>query len=336
MLTVLDHVPGGFLGASARDLHCILPGPTLIELPGRRAEPLFVSILLHGNEDAGLTAMQSVLAQHSCSLPRALALFVGNVSAAAAGVRRLSHQPDYNRIWPGTDSHGSEEHGMLTQIVQRLRDRHVFASIDVHNNTGTNPHYACVNRLDDRFLHFATLFSRTVVYFRRPLGVQSAAFAGLCPAITVECGKPGNAAGAAHAAEMIEAALNLSEFPQHRIRRQDVDLYHTVGVVKVARDASFSFDVRQTDVRFAPRLERLNFCDLAPGTVLAELAPGCQRGIEVWGEQDEDLTDHFLARHGELVLIRREVTPAMLTADERAVRQDCLCYFMERLELPAA
>ena len=55
----------------------------------------------------------------------------------------------------------------------------MFASIDIHNNTGLNPHYGCVNRLDPPFLHLATLFSRIVVYFKRPLGVQSAAFASV-------------------------------------------------------------------------------------------------------------------------------------------------------------
>lgn len=335
MLKLLDQMPDGFLEVSARELHRILPGPTLIELPGRRPEPLFVSILLHGNEDAGLKAMQSVLSRLANRLPRALALFVGNVTAAAAGVRRLAAQPDYNRIWPGTEEPDSGERRMMAQIIERLRRQGVFASIDVHNNTGTNPDYACVNRLEDRTLHFATLFSRTVVYFRRPLGVQSMAFAELCPAITIECGKPGNTSGEAHAAELIEAALHLSEFPHHPARRQDVDLYHTVGVVKVRPEATFHFDAPGADIRFPAQLERMNFRDLPPGTLLAELAPGCERGIEVWGERDEDLTSTFLERQGDRVHITRGVTPAMLTLDERAIRQDCLCYFMERLELPS-
>ena len=35
MLTILDHIPTGLLEAHARDLHTILPGPTLIHLEGQ-------------------------------------------------------------------------------------------------------------------------------------------------------------------------------------------------------------------------------------------------------------------------------------------------------------
>ena len=61
-LTRLDQLPPGCLTVRAVDLWRIAPGPTLIHLAGRRAEPLFVSILLHGNEDVGLHAVQWLLA----------------------------------------------------------------------------------------------------------------------------------------------------------------------------------------------------------------------------------------------------------------------------------
>jgi succinylglutamate desuccinylase len=332
MLTVLERVPEGFLAATARDLSRVLAGPTLIHLPGKRPEPLFVSVLLHGNEDTGLAAMQRVLARHAGQLPRALSLFVGNVAAAAAGVRRFDQQPDYNRVWPGSAEPSTPERAMMGEIVEDMRRRRVFASIDIHNNTGLNPNYSCINVLDDAFLHLATLFSRTVVYFRRPLGVQSAAMARHCPAITVECGKPGNVGNEARASELVEAALALSGFPEHPVAKHDVDLYHTVAVVKVPREVTFAFDGRAADVRFSSALEQMNFRDLAPGTVLAEASSSVARALEVWGEDDSNLTDVFLQRDGAALRIKRAVTPSMLTLDERAVRQDCLCYFMERLE----
>ena len=99
MLTTSTGLPDGFLSARTAEMHRVLPGPTLIHLPGRRTEPLFVSVLLHGNEDTGLKAVQSVLAAHKHrELPRAVSLFVGNVQAAAAGQRPLPTQPDYNRV----------------------------------------------------------------------------------------------------------------------------------------------------------------------------------------------------------------------------------------------
>ncbi|MGK6308603.1 hypothetical protein [Variovorax sp. DT-64] len=75
MLQQLHHLPSGFATTSSRDLHRVLPGPTLIHPPGEAQPPLFVSILLHGNQDVGLHALQSVLAKHAAKpLPRALSI----------------------------------------------------------------------------------------------------------------------------------------------------------------------------------------------------------------------------------------------------------------------
>src|SRR5690348_11078871 len=95
-LTIRQDLPAGFLDCSARDLHLLLDGPTLIELEGVRAAPLFASILLHGNEDSGLGAVQRVISRYARKpLPRSLMLLVGNVEAAAQGLRRLERQLDY-------------------------------------------------------------------------------------------------------------------------------------------------------------------------------------------------------------------------------------------------
>ena len=64
MLSILDHIPDGLLDVEPTGLFRILQGPTLIHLPGLRREPLLVSVLLHGNEDTGLSAAQAVLGRH--------------------------------------------------------------------------------------------------------------------------------------------------------------------------------------------------------------------------------------------------------------------------------
>ena len=50
--------------SSASDLWRHLPGPSLFQLPGRHEPPLFISVLLHGNEDTGWRAVQTVLRRH--------------------------------------------------------------------------------------------------------------------------------------------------------------------------------------------------------------------------------------------------------------------------------
>ena len=178
-LTVLDALPEGFLDCSPRDLHRLFSGPTIIELPGRRQPPLFVSVLLHGNEDSGLEAVQRVLrARAGHTLARGLVLLIGNVAAAREGVRRLTGQPDYNRVWPGTLDHiGTPEAKAMAQAHELMLSRPVFAAIDLHNNTGLNPHYSVVCSLDARTLHLATLFTRTAVWFAGMPGTQTASLA---------------------------------------------------------------------------------------------------------------------------------------------------------------
>ncbi len=65
MLRVVNEVPDAFLTARSIELKNLLRQPTLIHLSGRRPEPLFVSILLHGNEDVGLRAVQACLPHQS-------------------------------------------------------------------------------------------------------------------------------------------------------------------------------------------------------------------------------------------------------------------------------
>lgn len=332
MLTVYHRLPDGLLQLPATRLHEVLPGPALIHLGGRRAPPLFVSVLLHGNEDTGWLAVRTVLHKYATiGLPRSLSLFIGNLDAARKSLRRLDGQPDYNRVWPGASETGTPEFGMMKQVVQDMANRGVFASVDIHNNTGLNPHYACVNKLDAEFLHLATLFSRTVVYFIRPLGVQSAAFAELCPAVTLECGKSGSAGSVEHAADFLEACLNLSEFPVHAVAQQDVDLFHTVATVRVPESLSFGFGAQGLDIDFVPDLDHLNFRELERGALFGQTRGGSEACLLAVDESGCDVGARLFDCGGGQIRLKKSLMPAMLTRDERVIRQDCLCYLMERL-----
>jgi len=331
MLTVLDAIPSGFTEADATDLHRLLPGPTLIHLAGRRPRPLFVSVLLHGNETTGLLALQRLFeGLRGQELPRALSLFIGNVQAARHGLRRLDGQPDFNRIWRGGPL---PEHTVARQVLDAMRDRQVFAAIDVHNNTGLNPHYACVNRLDQGFLHLARLFSRTVVYFIRPNSVMSMAFAELCPAVTIECGQPGQPHGVDHVLEFVDAALHWSEIPHQPLPAKEIDLFHTVATVTIPEGVHFGFD-GEVDLCLVPQLDHLNFRELPSGTPIAQVRRSGRDIIQAWDEQGREQTGrYFEVRDGELHTTR-PVMPSMFTLDERVIRQDCLGYLMERYPMP--
>ncbi len=336
MLTTLEQIPQGLLELEAEQLHTLLSGPTLIHLQGRRRDPLFVTVLLHGNEVTGWQALRDTVKKYQQrGLPRSLSFLVANVSAAADSVRHLPGQPDYNRIWSGGDG---PEHKMMMEVVGQMRQRGVFASVDIHNNTGRNPHYGCVNVLESRHLHLATLFSRMVVYFTKPSEVQSIAMSKLCPAVTVECGKLGEPHGVEHAREFLASCLNLSEIPSHPIAHGDLDLFHTVATVKIPNHIRFGFgDYGHTDgsldLCLAEDLDQLNFQEIPAGTSFGEVCSDRVDHFEVWNESGEDVGDHFFSVEDGELRTERTVMPSMLTLDEEVIRQDCFCYLMERLSL---
>lgn len=335
LLDIIKHIPAGFIEADATHLCDILSQPTLIHLQGRRKEPLFISILLHGNETTGLHAVQALLKKYQQQeLPRSLSIFVGNIFAAKQCQRHLPGQPDYNRVWPGCGIPVSPETEMMQQLINEMQRLKVFASIDIHNNTGINPHYACINVLDDGFFHLATLFSRTVVYFTQPLGVQSLAFSPLCPAVTIECGKVGQKYADTHAMEFINAALHLSEIPIHAFPVHDIDLFHTIAIVKVPAEASFSFDNKDNDICLDNDLDHMNFRELDKGTRLGRLCSSQTQRLEAWDNQGKDIGDEIFSYEHQEITVRKPVMPSMLTLDEEVIRQDCLCYLMERVKVP--
>jgi hypothetical protein len=332
MLNEIEHLPDGLLEAPVESLAELLGGPTLIHLPGRRPEPLFVTVLAHGNESTGFYALQALLQKYrEQTLPRALSIFIGNVTAASQGQRFLDGQADYNRVWPGTGQADAPEAQMMQQVVDSLRTRKAFASIDVHNNTGINPHYGCINRVDNQFLHLASLFSRTVVYFIRPLGVQSMAMSYVCPAVTIECGKPDHEYGMAHARDYMDACLHLSELPQHPVASHDVDLFHTVATVKIPADVSFGFGEEANDLQLNGNLDHLNFRELPAGTELGRIRSGAAVRLEVSDDNNQSVYDRYFRIADNALLTARPLMPSMLTLDVRIIRQDCLGYLMERL-----
>lgn len=329
-LDIRSDLPGGFESARASELYRVLARPTLIHLPGRRPEPLFVSVLLHGNEPVGLQAVQGLLADwRGRRLPRALSVFVGNVQAARVGRRRLPGQPDYNRIWGGDRL--TPESRLAAQVTEEMARRRVFACVDLHNNTGLNPHYAIVAELDHRHLQLATLFDRTVVYATTPVTTCTYAFSRLCPSVTVECGLPGEPAGVTHAREFVAACLHLEHLSPDPVAEHDMDLYHTVAILKVPEDVTFGFGREGVDLDLVAGLERCNFRELPAGTVLARVRPGSRARLVAWDESGHDATERFLECQDGTIRLRRAVTPAMFTPREEIIRLDCLGYLMERL-----
>jgi len=331
-LTEYDSVPEGLLQCSATQLHQVLSGPSLIRLPGLQRPPLFVSVLLHGNEATGWDAARQLLLKYQAqSLPRSLWLFIGNVVAARDGLRHLSGEEDFNRIWKVETSRlGNGLHPLAQQLFDALQAEDLFAAVDIHNNSGKNPHYACVNSLKQPYLQLALLFSRTVVYFIKPDTVMSMAMSSRCPAVTVECGQPGQAGGLEHALNFLQACLQLPAFASHPAMTQQLEVFHTVAIVKLRDGISVGFGDEAVACNLIPNIDRLNFSELPVGTALARVREADLQPFIVSDEKGEDVSARFFEVKDHWILTRTAVMPSMLTLERDIIQQDCLCYLLER------
>jgi len=331
-LQQFNELPEGFLNVKAQDLHTILERPSLIHLPGKNPRILFISTLLHGNETTGLYAIQKLLQQYlQTQLPRSISVFVGNIKAAQAGVRRLEQQVDYNRIWPGSAQPYLAEAHLMQQVTDIMREKDVWASVDIHNNTGKNPHYSCINKLQKEFICLAGLFSDTLVYFTSPKGVQSSAFAELCPSVTLECGLSGEETGIDHAVNYLQKVIKMSDAMDCNI--EHLNLYHTVVRVKIPEGYSFGFEDDAT-INLLPEIEAYNFSELKAGTELAFVEPDSSAYLQAFDDDEREVGRDFFEYPKNKIVLKKSVMPAMLTMNTQVIRQDCLCYLMERMELP--
>ncbi len=332
-LTELDHLPAGLLEQPASALHRQLDGPTLITLRGQRKQPLVVSVLQHGNETTGWEAVRRLLKSHYefDELPRTLVILLGNPLAAKHRLRHLDDQPDFNRCWPGGNGVDREYLGLFRRIHDRLLQLRPMACIDIHNNTGLNPHYAAVNRIRSDYLRLASLFSSKVVYFTMPGGTLSHSMSEFCPAVTLECGQAGEIHGTDHSMAFLETCLHLEELPLAPLDADEVHLFHMVSTVTVREDLLFGFGAAPADLVLRENLDQFNFCELPAGTSFGDLREGVAQPLLAVDTEGKDVTDRYFRFDQCEVRTLRDVMPSMLTQDRRVIRQDCLCYLMERI-----
>ncbi len=325
-LSLFDDAPCGLENVAADDIGALLDGPTLIALKGARPQPLFISTLLHGNETTSWHVVREIIRRaRRAVLDRSVLLFVGNIPAATANRRYLPGQPDYNRIWSGGDR---PEHALAAEVLAVVQAAAPFAVIDIHNNTGRNPLYSCVSRIEPPHLHLASLFSSVAVYYTNPGSALSVACAPLAPSIAIECGMPGDAAGVESATRLVFEAMRVENWCADFGVAHHLQLYHTLGRIILEDGVSFSFDNSPADVMLPSAFEDWNFRSAEIGGVWAR-SPRRSSPLRVIDETGADITGRFFShQNGETRLITA-ATPAMLSTNAENARLDCLGYLME-------
>ncbi|GJM08498.1 MAG: hypothetical protein DHS20C11_07740 [Lysobacteraceae bacterium] len=324
---IVDEMPDGLTRQPANQLYRELGGPTLFKLAGVNPQPVFVSVLQHGNEWTGWDAIRSVLDQFEV-LPRTLWLLVANPLAARYGLRRLAGQHDMNREWPG----GNADTPMVrafADIVEQARQADVFASVDLHNTSGRNPPYGAVTSLHSMSLSLARQFDPRIIYFKTPVGTQTGAFSQICPSITLECGMSGNPEGYARSVAFLKWLLHRHSL-DHREARDSV-VYQTVARLMIDPAVEFGFGTN-APLSLDHHLDSLNFVDLPKGFELAKWdGPG--EPMIALDSNDVDVTREYLSYTGQTVALGSKAVPLMFTCDARVVRQDCLGYLMRQMPL---
>ncbi len=127
--------------------------------------------------------------------------------------------------------------------------------------------------------------------------------------------------------------MHLTELSKQPVHPQDINVYHIVAQVKVNQDVSFGFDNRQADFLLDREIERMNFTEIPAGTQLGEINNNISMPITAKNEKGQKVTENFFSIRDNSLHITKKIMPAMFTLDENVIRQDCLCYLMEKVEL---
>ena len=352
-LKKFEAIPPGLLDAESEQLWALLGGPALLHLrSGHGASPerpgaLFVSVLLHGNETSGWYAVRRLLRELAAP-PRDLLLLIGNVEAAASGVRTLPGQQDFNRMW-------QEPQGIAREVLQHLAEIPLLAVVDLHNNTGRNPHYSVLTDFSAGSRGLAALFGDTAVYIEEPATVLTRAFSPHTPNVALELGPVADKEAARRGYEYLRGLLHSDGIPE--APKGNTQLFRTLARVHLRDSTRFAFSNRESSSIPADWLRRANASesDVAPpcrandldlvlddaieASNFARLPAGTLFGVTAHGQTPEVLdNDHrmvtgdFFEVRGGRIALRHPVVPAMYTTDPNVVRQDCLCYFMEPVD----
>jgi succinylglutamate desuccinylase len=330
-LTILKTIPKELLSCRIENLNEVLTGPTLLDIEGESEQTLFISTLLHGNETTSFLVLQKWLLQFQKTKPsKRLLIFLGNIAAAVRGLRQLPDGPDYNRIW---ESGPWPEHNLASEVFIYAKQFPLFANIDIHNNTGKNPFYACINVLSEEAIKLANLFSKKVVYFTEPSQVQSMAFAELCPSMTIEAGLPGNEVATNEVIRVLDCLMRRQSFHELSIDR-DVQIYHTFGRIKIAHHASVDFEYSQdsqAELSFDCSLDDKNFEILPINSRLGFIKN--PQVLTVIDNRGEEITDEIFSFNAGEIRTKQIIIPSMFTKNITIMKDDCLGYIMERMKI---
>ena len=313
---IRERIDEQLLGIEAHELHRYLSRATVFDLSQSAVRPFFVSTLLHGNETSGWNATRRFITDFPDA---SFVLFVGNVDAAAVQMRHLADEADFNRIWrqqPWSDA--------INQLLERFNP---WCGVDIHNNSGPNPHYSVVTDHRASTLALAALFSKKVIFTDHTLDILAHAVSFHCPALTVETGTVDDPTSEQRAYDFLKRLNQLRRVPEPSVN--ELETYETVGIVKVEHENGSL----ENFPRFDASLKQKSFSTLPAGSPFIDWLPAGWQVHVSDPAHDSDLTHDFLEFRDQSAFLKCDVVMSMFTNTPLLAIQDCVCYFLKTTSL---
>jgi succinylglutamate desuccinylase len=336
-----DGMPADFFHVSPHNIETWLKGPAIFKIRGENQSlpPLLISTLLHGNETTGFLALQQLLKKFrddEYGLLRNLIIMIGNPKASTKASRHLPTQPDYNRIWGmhQQTENLTEENIMANEILDFVISEKPYAHVDIHNNTGKNPFYCVVSKLDQHFKKLAFTFGESLILITEPRGAFSVAMSDYCPAVVLECGRSGEDLGIAKVKEYLELLINTDEIDLLKPDNQIV--YKTIARIMVPADTIIDFTGtydEEVSFSFVKEIENYNFSEIAKETILCHSNSDNHLPI-VLNNHNKDISSEHFYNDTHIIKFKKAIIPSMLSTNIQIVLDDCLGYLMEVIERP--
>ena len=344
MLQYFEGVPDFFADAEKDDFEILktLKKPTLIRLKGKSSgEALFVSCLIHGDEESGWKAVRAFLGQPTaCAWD--LYFSIGNIPAALWG---KGHEQrvvppdgeDYNRCWDIEQATGPLAKS-ARELLDFLKTKKLRGSLDIHNTTGRNPPFCVIADSNEALLTLASQFSDRIIH--SPLnGTLTRAMGDLCPSLTVECGIRGEKSSEEVAKKSLKRFLEIFGAPTRpTLERKEYRLFKDPERVLIPKEISIGVEGESSEPRdfmIARGLDRFNFNRVPPGTLLGTLRsperelPFRHKNPNSPLPTNSRLIDTYFRKEGNRVVSKAPFTPIMMSLSERAIHLDCFFYLGE-------
>jgi predicted deacylase len=199
------------------------------ETVGDGTPEIAVVSCVHGDEQCGKSAAESLLAEHH-SFERPVTFVVANEPAVGANVRFVDE--DLNRAFPGDPDGDTYESRLAAELMAELRGRKV---LDLHSTQSHPDPFALVDGLDETNagLVRATGLDRVV-----DIGHVSGGLIGQVDGVAVECGYVGTATAERNAERILRNFLGATGALDVPADESDPDVYRVTGAVE-GRDFEF-------------------------------------------------------------------------------------------------